>query len=78
MCYYHNRIVMESIIYILRRLGELRLVQSLSCLQGEPIPEKLQISYGATHFTRKIGITSIEEDRIIIWQCQDCGGFWDR
>lgn len=47
-------------------------------LQGEPIPEKLQPSYGATHFSRKIGISSIELDRIIKWKCPDCGHEWMR
>lgn len=47
-------------------------------LQGNPIQEKLQSSYGATHFSRKIGITSIELDRIIKWKCPDCGHEWKR
>ncbi|TMN21888.1 hypothetical protein FH966_02615 [Lentibacillus cibarius] len=47
-------------------------------LQGEPIPEEMQHQYGATHFSRKIGISSIEEDRIVKWQCPDCGKEWER
>ncbi|WP_184120900.1 hypothetical protein [Bacillus thuringiensis] len=41
-------------------------------LQEEPIPKQSQKAYGATHFTRKIGITSIEADRIFKWKCSDC------
>ncbi|TRM10703.1 hypothetical protein FH966_02660 [Lentibacillus cibarius] len=47
-------------------------------LQGDQIPEEKQYHYGATHFTRKIGISSIEEDRIVKWQCPDCGREWER
>ncbi|WP_062355021.1 hypothetical protein [Bacillus kwashiorkori] len=48
-------------------------------LQGEPIPEKEQHHYGgATHFTRKIGISSLELDRVIKWQCPDCKQDWER
>ncbi|TRM10668.1 hypothetical protein FH966_02435 [Lentibacillus cibarius] len=42
-------------------------------LQGETIPEERQHHYAATHYTRKIGISSIEEDCIVKWQCPDCG-----
>ncbi|OUA54592.1 hypothetical protein [Bacillus thuringiensis] len=45
-------------------------------LQGEPIPKQSQKAYGATHFTRKIGITSIEADRILEWKCPDCNKEW--
>jgi len=34
-------------------------------LQGEPVPKEQQGSYKATHFTRKIGISDIEKDRIV-------------
>lgn len=48
-------------------------------LQGEPIPEKMRHHYGSTtHFTRKIGISSMEEDRVTKWQCPDCKGEWRR
>jgi hypothetical protein len=47
-------------------------------LQGEPIPKEQQKSYGATHFTRKIGISDLTKDRIVKWQCPDCDGEWDR
>lgn len=47
-------------------------------LQGEPIPKESQQFYGATHFTRKIGITSIDVDSIRKWQCPDCHKEWDR
>lgn len=48
-------------------------------LQGDPIPKEQQQHYGgATHFTRKIGISSMELDRVIKWQCPDCKGEWER
>ncbi|WP_404292611.1 hypothetical protein LG276_19810 [Cytobacillus kochii] len=47
-------------------------------LQGEPIPIASQKAYGATHFTRKIGITYMAADRIIKWQCPDCNQEWQR
>jgi hypothetical protein len=47
-------------------------------LQGKPIPEKSQHLYGATHFSRKIGITSIELDHFVKWKCPDCGHEWPR
>lgn len=47
-------------------------------LQGEPIPKESQKVYGSAHFTRKIGISSIEADRIIKWKCPDCNKEWDR
>ncbi|MEV9502766.1 hypothetical protein [Bacillus safensis] len=40
-------------------------------LQGEPIPKESQKVYGYAHFTRKIGISSIKDDRIIKWKCPD-------
>ncbi|WP_040513707.1 hypothetical protein [Gracilibacillus halophilus] len=46
-------------------------------LRGEPIPEEQQGSYNATQFTRKIGISDIEKDRIVKWKCPDCKGKWD-
>lgn len=46
-------------------------------LQGEPIPKKQQDSYNSRHFTRKIGISDIEKDRIVKWECPDCEGEWD-
>ncbi len=45
-------------------------------LQGESIPKEHQDSYNATHFTRKIGISDIERDRIVKWKCPDCKGEW--
>ncbi|MFD1445778.1 hypothetical protein [Oceanobacillus profundus] len=47
-------------------------------LQGEPILNEDQEWYGATHFTRKIGMYDLEKDRTIKWKCPDCGGEWDR
>ena len=44
-----------------------------------PIPEELQHHYnGATHGSRKIGISSMELDRVTKWQCPDCKGEWER
>jgi hypothetical protein len=40
-------------------------------LQGESIPKEHQDSYNATHFTRKVGISDIERDRIVKWKCPD-------
>lgn len=47
-------------------------------LQGEPIPAHSQDSYGATHFSRKIGLYSRERDRTVAWKCPDCGHEWER
>jgi len=49
-----------------------------SNLQGEVIPKESQKFYGATHFTRKIGITSIDIDSIRKWRCPDCHKEWDK
>lgn len=47
-------------------------------LKGEPIPLPLQDAYGDTHFSRKIGIYSVETDRTVAWKCPDCNHQWDR
>jgi DNA-directed RNA polymerase subunit RPC12/RpoP len=47
-------------------------------LQGAPIPADEQESYGATHFSRKIGIYSREVDRTVAWRCPDCSHEWAR
>lgn len=47
-------------------------------LQGEPIPKEQQESYGATHFSRKIGVYDFSKDRTIKWVCPDCNGEWGR
>lgn len=46
-------------------------------LQGERIPQEQQSAYNSTHFTRKIGMTTIEADNILYWECPECGGKWD-
>ncbi len=46
--------------------------------QGDPIPEEDQHLFGATHFSRKIGMYSLEEDRTTGWMCPDCGHKWGR
>ena len=45
-------------------------------LQGEPIPAESQKVYGTTHYTRKIGMTSISSDRTKNWKCPDCNMEW--
>lgn len=46
-------------------------------LIGEPIPEDQLKYYGnRTHWRREIGI--VENDRVVEWQCPDCGGTWPR
>jgi hypothetical protein len=47
-------------------------------LQGGQIREEQQHLYGATHWSRKIGISSRELDRVVEWKCPDCGHNWDR
>ncbi|MED1674219.1 hypothetical protein P4U77_11900 [Pallidibacillus thermolactis subsp. kokeshiiformis] len=50
-----------------------------SDLQGPPIPLENRHNYGgATHFSRKIGISSRELDRVIKWQCPNCDKEWKR
>lgn len=45
-------------------------------LIGDPIPEGWSVYYGHTHWLRRIGI--VEDDRVVKWQCPDCGGEWER
>lgn len=47
-------------------------------LVGEPIPEHLRASYGATHFARAIGVVDPRKDRVVRWRCPDCGWEWPR
>jgi len=48
-----------------------------ACLEGDPIPLDQQSTFGGyTHFDRTIGI--VERDRVVEWQCPDCGGKWPR
>lgn len=49
-------------------------------LQGEPIPKEHRIHYSkdVTHFSRVIGIYSIQQDRTILWRCPDCSHTWGR
>lgn len=46
--------------------------------QGDPIPEESQHLYGATHYSRKIGIYDQVRDRTVEWMCPDCGARWER
>lgn len=48
-------------------------------LTGAPIPEEYREHYGdSTHYSRAIGIYSIERDVTIAWKCPDCGHEWER
>ena len=47
-------------------------------LIGNEIPKKDQHLFGATHFSRKIGIYDMERDRTVRWQCPDCHQEWPR
>ncbi|WJE64687.1 hypothetical protein QRE63_01530 [Bacillus mycoides] len=47
-----------------------------AALQRKPIPKQSQKVYGTTHFTIKIGITSIETDKILKWKYPDCNKAW--
>lgn len=49
--------------------------------EGAPIPEEQQESYGATHFSRFIGIEypyghPDRYDGVSEWNCPDCGARW--
>lgn len=45
-------------------------------LQGEQIPKESQHLFGATHFSRKIGIYDMDKDRTTMYQCPDCDEQW--
>lgn len=45
-------------------------------LQGDPIPEQSRHLFGATHFSRKIGVYDTYKDRTVEYQCPDCGQRW--
>ena len=47
-------------------------------LQGGPIPKEQQTSYGATHFSNKIGLYDRCKDMTVKWMCPYCKGQWDR
>ena len=47
-------------------------------LQGEPIELESQHLFGATHFSRKIGLYSMERDMTTHYRCPDCGHEWER
>lgn len=60
------------------RMNDERCPACGASLRGSPIPVNQQESYGASHFSRKIGIYSVESDRTVAWRCPDCGGEWPR
>lgn len=46
-------------------------------MQGSKIPEKIRPLYGGpAHFSRVIGIYSMDEDRTIAWKCPECDQRW--
>jgi len=47
-------------------------------LEGDPIPAESQHHYGATHFSRVIGLYDRGLDRTTAWRCPDCNGEWPR
>lgn len=48
-------------------------------LQGTPIPEESQHLYGATHFSRKMGVEIPGVyDGVAYWSCPACGMAWER
>lgn len=50
-----------------------------SDLTSDPIPEEWLDAYGgATHYSRVMGLYSLERDRTIAYRCPDCNGEWDR
>jgi hypothetical protein len=51
----------------------------LVSFQGNPIPEKERHLFGnAEHFSRVLGISCLQRDRIVFWKCPDCGHEWPR
>lgn len=46
--------------------------------QGEKIPEKDMHAFGATHFSRVIGIYDRDRDMTVAWRCPDCKHEWSR
>jgi ssDNA-binding Zn-finger/Zn-ribbon topoisomerase 1 len=47
--------------------------------QGKPIPKESRSLFGNNEwFSRVIGISSMQQDRTIAWQCPDCHACWDR
>jgi ssDNA-binding Zn-finger/Zn-ribbon topoisomerase 1 len=47
--------------------------------QGKPIPQESRELYGgAEWFSKVIGISSRQQDRIVAWQCPECHACWDR
>lgn len=50
-----------------------------ACLSGDPIPREQQAMFGGhTHYDRTIGIVDPAKDRVVEWQCPDCGERWPR
>lgn len=47
-------------------------------LRGKSIPEEIRHFYGATHYSRKIGIEIPGYDGVSVWNCPECGAYWPR
>lgn len=47
-------------------------------LTGQEIPSEQRHLFGATHFSRRIGLSDIRLDRVTHWLCPDCGHEWER
>lgn len=46
---------------------------------GGPIPESIRENYSPPYrWSRKIGIVCPHRDRLVSWQCPDCGHQWER
>ena len=47
-------------------------------LRGDEIPKENRHYYnGRTHYSKVIGIYSLEKDRTIKWKCPDCNHIWE-
>jgi rubredoxin len=48
-------------------------------LRGDPIPEKSQEVFGASHYGREIGVeVRGAYDGVLYWECPVCEGTWQR
>lgn len=43
-------------------------------LRAEKIPEKDRALFGgAKYFSRRVGLSHMDLDRVVAWKCPDCG-----
>lgn len=50
-------------------------------LSDEQLQQEIDLSYGKhgpQRFSRLVGISSMEEDRVVAWECPDCKHRWPR